>query len=789
MIFLKSSGEQSMRVYEIAKELGLQSKEILSRLEKHGIILPSHMSVLPDQALEILKKPVSPKKQEPSAPKKAADKPEEEKTVTVQSHPVKKIEHDKTPAVIRPQGTTPNEVHAQEEQHTSRKAAVRFQVTEEPRSAGIKGYRVEDDEQLRFQLENEGSPDGLPIKSESVTNLLVRKGLIIERRPARKRGRRRRGRAPVVEQQAAAVTEVVVGKSLPLFEVAALLGKSAGELISTLLKRGMICNRNHVLSSDIIESLAQQFGIETIKEAAPVQQANELLAKKKISDLSKEEFRWPIAVVMGHVDHGKTTFLDHIRKMNVAAGEKGGITQHLGAYEVDSAHGKIIFLDTPGHEAFSTIRQRGARVTDIAVLIVAVDDGVKPQTVEAIRHAKEAGVPIIVAVNKIDKVQSPNALDTIKQQLSQHDLLAEDWGGQTILVPISAKTGQGVDELLQMIVLQSQLMDLRADAKASARAYVLESRLEKGFGPVATIICTEGTLHQGDYFVCGDSTGKVRLLINSHGQKVKQAGPSIPVQVVGFDSVASISEWLRVIPAAEYNKIRSSKSTATKTALEGPAQRPVEVFTEKAKKEINIILKTDTRGSKDAVMHSIDKLSVKHKAIKCIINIVHSGIGDVSEGDIDLAANTNSFIIALHVKVEKNAQILARKLDVEVWNHEIIYRMIEDLEKLILSKREAVVSWVRCGEATVKKVFDIKGVGVIAGCYIKEGVFGRTCKVVCMRRGQKIGEGKITSLQRDKKTVKEVHAGFECGFMSDSFHDWVEDDTVICYNEVKEKLQ
>lgn len=788
MILLKSSGEQSMRVYEIAKKLGLQSKDILTLLEKHGITLPSHMSVLPDQALEILNKPITPKKQESSASNKAAGKPEEEKTVTVQSHSVKKIEPEQKAIITDSQSLAA--VDTLNDQHTSRKAAVRFQVTEEARSAGIKGYRVEDDEQLRYQLENEGSGESMPIKNEQVTNLLMRKGLIAERRTVRKKGKRRRGKGSTNEQQVAAVTEITVGKSLPLFEVAPLLGKTAGDLIGILLKRGMICNRNQVLSPEIIESLAQQFGVEVVREAVSHQKIDEYAGKKRNSEESKEEFRWPIAVVMGHVDHGKTTFLDHIRKMNVAAGEKGGITQHLGAYEVDSAHGKIIFLDTPGHEAFSTIRQRGARVTDIAVLIVAVDDGVKPQTIEAIRHAKEAGVPIIVAVNKIDKVQSPNALETIKQQLAQQDLLAEDWGGQTVLVPISAKTGQGVDELLQMIILQSQLMELRTDPKASARAYVLESRLEKGFGPVATVICTEGTLHQGDYFVCGDATGKVRLLINSHGQKVKQAAPSIPVQVVGFDSIASNGEWLTVVPAAEYNKVRSSKSTATKTALEGPSQRPtLESFTEKAKNEINIILKSDTRGSKDAVIHSIDKLSAKHKAIKCSINIIQSNIGDVSEGDIDLAANTNSFVIALHVKVEKNAQVLARKLDVEVWEHDIIYRMIEDLEKLILSKREAVISWVKCGEATVKKVFDIKGVGVIAGCYVKEGVLGRANKVVCMRSGQKVGEAKITSLQRDKKTVKEVHAGFECGFMGDSFHDWMEEDTVICYNEVKEKIQ
>ncbi len=743
-----------MRVYEIAKELGLHSKDVLALLEKHGISLPSHMSVLPDKALELLKKPIPSQKQAPSPIKKIAGKSEEVKTVSEQLRPVKKNENNNIPpsGVVAPIKEHKEAAALQSnEQLNSTKGAVRLQATVENRSTtGIKGYRVEDDEQLRYQLENEEVAEEAPLKNEKISLLLQRKGLIIERRPTRKRGRRRRGRVQAAAPEAPIVSQITLEKSLPLHEAAVLLGKSAGDVISALLKRGMVCNRNYVLSVDIIESLAQQFGVEIIKqESALVNQSESLLAKKQSLEHATGDFRWPIAVVMGHVDHGKTTFLDYIRKMKVAASEKGGITQHLGAYEVDSTHGKIIFLDTPGHEAFATIRQRGARVTDIAILIVAADDGVKPQTIEAIRHAKEAGVPIIVALNKIDKAPSQAALDTIKRQLSQQDLLSEDWGGQTVMVPISAKTGQGVDELLQMIVLQSQLMDLRAHAQAPARAYVLESRLEKGYGPVATIICTEGTLHQGDFFACGDSTGKVRLLINSHGQKVKQAAPSIPVQVVGFDSVASIGEWLKVIPAAEYNKIRSSKSTATKAALENPQQRSFEVITEKVKKEINIVLKTDTRGSQDAMVHSLDKLLAKHKAIKCPINIIQSGIGDVSEGDIDLASNTKSILIALHVKVEKNAMHLARKLEVEVWSNDIIYRVIEDLEKLLLSKREAVISWVKCGEANVKKVFDIKGVGVIAGCYIREGTFGRNCKVVCMRGGQKIGEGKFNSLQRD----------------------------------------
>jgi translation initiation factor IF-2 len=473
--------------------------------------------------------------------------------------------------------------------------------------------------------------------------------------------------------------------------------------------------------------------------------------------------------------------------MNVAASEKGGITQHLGAYEVVSTHGKIVFLDTPGHEAFSYIRERGARVTDIVVLVVAVDDGIKPQTIEAIKHAKAANVPIIVVINKIDKIQSPAAIETVKRQLAQYDLMPEDWGGKTIVVPISAKTGQGVDNLLELIVLQAQIMELKADPTAPARAFVLESKVERGYGPVATVICVEGTLKQGDYFTCGGSTGKVRLLINSYGIKVSSVGPAVPVRVVGFDSFSAMGDWLGVVSQADYAKAKANKSVEPTTTGEGgAAQLMLHMDTEK-QKSLNLIIKTDTRGSKEALMGCIEKLSKLSREVKCPIYVVASGIGDISEGDIDFAASTNSVIIGLHIKQEKNAITLAKQKNIVVLIHHIIYHLVEELEQLLQSKREVEIVWNKVGEAVVKKVFDIKGVGVIAGCYMRDGILSRDYKVVCMRDGKKIGEGKVTSLQRDKKTVKEVHAGFECGFVCDGFNDWAEGDVVLCYTQVKEK--
>jgi len=484
---------------------------------------------------------------------------------------------------------------------------------------------------------------------------------------------------------------------------------------------------------------------------------------------------------MGHVDHGKTTLLDFIRKKRVAATEAGGITQHISAWEVDSKHGKIVFLDTPGHEAFSYLRQRGASVTDLVVLVVAADDGIKPQTVEAIEHAKNSGVPIIVAINKIDKVPTTAPIETIKRQLAERDLLPEEWGGNTVIIPISAKTGQGVDELLEMIVLQSELMELKADIAKPAKAFVLESHFQKGYGSVSTVICAEGTLHQGDYFICGKTTGKVRILINSSGKRIESAGPSLPVMVVGFDAFPEMGEWLTVISQKDYLLAKSGRLRSNELPATLVHQAGIGVQDGKA---LNLIIKTDTRGSKEAITNLLEKLEKLAKEVKCSINVVLSGIGDITFSDVELAENTNAVLIGLHVRAEKNAQLEAKQKNVDINFFDIIYKMIDFLKELVESKREVLKVWNKVGEAEVRKVFVIEN-AVIAGCYVKEGVLSRGNKIECLRRGKKVGEGKINSLQRDRKTVKEVHAGYECGFVSDLFDGWEIGDTVVCYAEGK----
>ncbi len=782
-----------MRVYEIAKELGLVSKDLLTFLKDAGFDVASHMAVLSDEALVAIKKKYSSKVSgAPEKSKKIEKQPEAIEKKEPVAKPIKQhIEHTHKPVM---------DVHKKEEGKLVGTVSVEkgSELKAVNALANIPAPTITSAEKAIFEKVTFGSApeiiteelnlDALSRGREKIDRFLVKRSFDAGGpRPFRRRSRRRRSRA-VEEAAPKVVTQVVLDRGMPLFEAADLLGKSSGELIMALLKKGMVCNRNYVLAPDIIKGLADTFGIKTlVAVAAQSTESFGIKAGSKAQVKAHQVTRWPVVVVMGHVDHGKTTLLDYIRKMNVAGSEKGGITQHLGAYEVSSTHGKIVFLDTPGHEAFSYIRERGARVTDIVVLVVAADDGIKPQTVEAIKHAKAAEVPIIVAINKIDKMQAPTAIETIKRQLAQHELMPEDWGGQTIVAPISAKTGQGVDNLLELIVLQSQLMELKADPAAPVKAFVLESKVERGYGPVATVICMEGTLKLGDYFTCGGSTGKVRLLINSLGVKVPSIGPSVPAQVVGFDSFNSMGDWLVVVSQDVYAKAKANKlAEQTMPADNGSVQTILQAGAKKPR-SINLIIKTDTRGSKEALAGCIEKLSKLGKEVKCPIHVVASGIGDISEGDIDFAENTNSIIVGLLVKQEKNAVTLARQKNVTVILHQIIYHLVEELEKMLESKKEVEIVWNKVGEAVVKKIFDIKGTGVIAGCYMRDGILARDHKVVCMRDGRKIGEGKVSSLQRDKKPVKEVHSGFECGFTCDNFNDWAEGDTVLSYMQVKEK--
>jgi translation initiation factor IF-2 len=577
---------------------------------------------------------------------------------------------------------------------------------------------------------------------------------------------------PSIPAEPAPSQEGFVVTPMTVTQIAQKMNKPVTEIMLTLLKQGTISSKNQLLPAKTVEQLARhyQFSI-IIPRSKP--ESEKYVAPEKTSEQAEGHFqeRLPIIVVIGHVDHGKTTLLDFIRKTKVAAREQGGITQHLGAYQVKTAHGGIIFLDTPGHAAFIKMRARGVKVADIAVLVVAADDGVMPQTVEAIKHARNLKVPIIVAINKIDKA-TPAQIEAVKRSLTQYDLLPEEWGGQTICVPISAKSGQGVDQLLEMIQLQAEIMELRTDASKPAKGFVLEARVEKGRGSVATIIAQEGTIHVGDFFIAGQTFGKVNSIVDSNGKSLKDVGPSIPVQIAGFDQLPEAGDYFEAVSQDQYQQARSKGVYR---------EEPKQFVAEGA---LNIIIKADTKSSKEALIESIEELN--NKNVKKF-QIIYSGIGDISESDVELAHTTGSKIYGFHVKFELNATSLAQKYDVSVHVYQVIYKLLDDLELLAKEKEPVKLVATRIGEAIVRKVFEIKNLGTIAGSYVKEGRFSRNGRVIVWRGKNKVGEGFIKSLERDRKPVKEVHTGFECAFLVDGFNEWNVDDRVECFIDLPAK--
>lgn len=553
-------------------------------------------------------------------------------------------------------------------------------------------------------------------------------------------------------------------EAMTLIEFAEATNIPANDLIVTLLRQGIACTKNQMLALPTVKMLAGMYSIPLkapqVKKVAPLKIISKQVGKE----------RQPVIVVVGHVDHGKTTLLDFIRKTRVTAKEKGGITQHLGAYTVDTSHGKLVFLDTPGHEAFTKIRARGVNVADIAILVVAGDDGVMPQTVEALKHARAVNLPIIVAINKIDKA-TPVQLESTKRGLAQHDLLPEEWGGETIVVPISAKEGKNVDQLLEMIALQAEMLELKADETLPAKGFILEAKVQKGRGAVATVILHQGTLAVGDNFAAGTTCGRVNSIVDSHGKQLQKVGPSIPVLVAGFQDVPEAGDMLEVVTQDEFNKARVGKRV-----------QPMETKRIVNADAINLLVKTDNKSSKEAILGSLEKLSQKTPKP---LNVVYSGVGDISESDVNYAANTGSIIYGFHVKFEPNAAQVAQKEGVSAKLFDIIYKLLEDIEAQSEGAREVKEELKKVGEAEIRKVFNIKNLGVIAGSYVKDGRFVRTGFVKAYRGKEKIGEGAIKSLERDRKSVKEVHAGFEFAFLVDGIDDWQEGDRAECYMTVK----
>ncbi|MCX7619268.1 MAG: translation initiation factor IF-2 [Acidimicrobiales bacterium] len=588
---------------------------------------------------------------------------------------------------------------------------------------------------------------------------------------------------------------VVIERASTPQELGPKLNRTAADVVRFLMQQGEMVTATQSLSDDMIELFAAEIGADIRLVDPGEEQEVELLkllqVDEEVDDETYESWptRPPVITVMGHVDHGKTKLLDYIRNANVVAGEAGGITQHIGAYQVEREGQLITFIDTPGHEAFTAMRARGAQATDIVVLVVAADDGVMPQTIEALNHARAADVPIVVAINKIDK-ENANP-DRVMQQLSEEGLVPEAWGGDTVMVPLSALTGEGVDDLLDNLLVVAELEDLRATPEGRARGIVLESHLDIGRGPVATVLVQRGTLGVGDPVVAGSSWGRVRALINDRGEQVKQAGPSTPVEVLGISEVAVAGDRFVVAPdektaakvaaAREHWKRQAALGREAHAAAGGGAKLE-DIFQQIQAGEtatLNLVVKADVTGSLEAVTESLRKL--ERDDVK--LSFVHRAVGGITQYDVQLAAASNATIIGFNVRPDRKARELAEQEHVEIRTYEIIYKLIEDVEAAMLGMLAPEFEEVVTGEAEVREVFRVPRVGAVAGCYVTNGTITRGSKVRFLREGTVIWKGTISSLRRFKDDVREVAAGFECGVGLSDFQDLKPGDIIETYEE------
>ncbi|MCI7737423.1 MAG: translation initiation factor IF-2 [Clostridiales bacterium] len=597
------------------------------------------------------------------------------------------------------------------------------------------------------------------------------------------RGRRKKGKQPSAQQMMAPIkieTAYMTAETITVRDLTERIGKPAGEIIKKLLLLGIMATINQELDFDTASLVASEFGVTL--EMKLDKTAEDALSAENIED-SEEDLvtRPPVVTIMGHVDHGKTSLLDYIRKTKVTAGEAGGITQHIGAYTASVDGRQITFLDTPGHEAFTAMRARGTQATDIAILVVAADDGVMPQTIESINHAKAAKCPIIVAINKIDKEGADP--DSVKQELTRYELVPEEWGGDTIMVPVSAHTGEGIDDLLENVLLLADVLELKANPNRKARGVIIEAKLDHARGPVATALVQNGTLHVGDMVVAGNAYGRVRAMISSRGERLKNALPSTPVEIIGFGGVPEAGDEFMAVAdeklARQVVEERAAKARAS--MVKNSSASTLEDLYSKLEagevKDLNVIIKADVQGSVEAVKQSLEKLSNSEVRVRTI----HSGVGAITENDVMLAGIDGATIIGFNVRPDTKAKEAATRDGIDIRYYRVIYQAIEDMEKamkglLAPEFRENVL-----GHAEVRNVFKITGVGIVAGSYVTDGLLQRNAQVRLLRDNVVVYEGKLSSLQRFKDAVKEVKDGYECGVCLENYTDIKEGDVIECF--------
>ncbi|MBK3333017.1 translation initiation factor IF-2 [Persephonella atlantica] len=794
--------KKGIKLWDLAHDMKVsidELKEGLKALGYEGNV--DSFTVIDESVVEKLKQYVSEREKREEEKRKEEERlrKEREKAKEQKRKEIEEKKEFKAKLEERPVEKKKEKPRVKEE----KKEAEKVKPVKEEKRVKKKVERVEKKEEKKPAVEEkEEKKEKLPEKEqirlskEEKAELEALKKLM-GTQPKKKKKKKKKEKEEVKKVEKVAKEEevkiAIIPEVITVRELADLLGLSVNQVMADLLQKGILATVNQTIDPEVALQIAEEHGFlaEIQKEGEELSIIEELPEEEKAKLLQEEEEgelieRPPVVTVMGHVDHGKTTLLDTIRKTDVAAREKGGITQHIGAYKIKLPNGKeITFLDTPGHEAFTTLRARGSKVADIAVLVVAADDGVKPQTVEAINHAKNAEVPIIVAINKIDK---PGAdPERVKRELSQYGLIPEEWGGDTIMVPVSAKTGQNVEELLENILLVAEILDLKANPKKPAVGTVIESKLDPKKGPVATVLIENGTLHQGDYFVAGYTWGKVRAMFDERGNQLKEAGPGTPVEILGFNEVPQ---------AGDKFIVKKTEREARQLAEQRKRKREEEILAKKARihfenlageKEINIIVKADVQGSLEAITKSLEELSEKFEDVS--INVIHSGVGAVTESDVMLAAASNAIILGFNVRPDAAARKAAEEEHVDIKIYSIIYDLIEDMEKALKGMLEPVEREQFLGTCEVKQIFRIKGVGTVAGCIVTEGVIKRNAKARLVRDGVVIYDGEISSLKRFKEDVKEVSKGYECGLMLKDFNDVKPGDIIESYQIVQEKQE
>ncbi len=803
----------NIRVHELAKQLGKDSKDILKVLAEHGIEAKTHMSSITEETAVLVKKELDPNaggsgnnKQEPvkskgkpeSGQKPArtaeAKEPEKKSHITQVYNPQNSGNNNKPKQNKKNNNNNNNHKNGDRKNNNTNHAPKQNENKNNPRR-DMKSENINNTRNDGQSGNNKNNDRNNNNRNNDRNNNNVRNNDNRGNRPNQRgnnnhnnngqknnNNRNNVNKPQPVQEAREEIKEITIPEYLTIKELADKMKIQPSVIVKKLFMQGQIVTINQEVDFETAQDIALQF--EVIAEQEEKVDIIEELLREEEEDESKLVKRPPVVCVMGHVDHGKTSLLDAIRETNVIDREAGGITQHIGAYTVEVNGEKITFLDTPGHEAFTAMRMRGAQSTDIAILVVAADDGVMPQTVEAINHAKAAGISIIVAVNKIDK---PSAnIDKVKQELAEYELVAEDWGGQTIFVPVSAHTKEGIELLLEMILLEAEVCELKANPNRKARGLVIEAKLDKGKGPVATVLVQKGTLRVGDAVAAGSFYGKVRAMSNDQRERVNEAEPSTPVEILGLNGVPNAGEVL--VATKNEKEARNFAETFIKDGreklLEGSKSKTKmsldDLFSQIQAgelKELNIIVKADVQGSVEAVKQSLVKLSNDEVVVKAI----HAGVGAINESDVILASASNAIIIGFNVRPDNMAKEIADRENVDLRLYRVIYQAIDDIEKAMKGLLDPVFEEKVIGHAEVRQIFKASGVGTIAGSYVLDGVFRRGCSCRITRDGEQLFDGPLASLKRFKDDVKEVKSNYECGLVFEKYNDVKEGDIVEAY--------